>query len=85
MAFNPLLLWYVIQIYPSIHCEFTNPSIHPSIDLNQTDKILQEFDAVMAPCANNNDHFDLIDTASLLWRLNVSYSSLSIISSLQYR
>ena len=62
----------------SIHPLWIHQSIHPSIDLNQTDKILQEFDAIMAPCAKNNDHFDLLDTASLLWRLNVSYSSLSM-------
>ena len=41
-------------------------------DLNQTDKILEEFDQVMAPNMKPGNMFQLLDASSLLWRLNVS-------------
>ncbi|XP_011410522.1 PREDICTED: tetratricopeptide repeat protein 38-like [Amphimedon queenslandica] len=40
-------------------------------DLNQTDKILKEFDQVMAPNMKPGNMFQLLDASSLLWRLNV--------------
>ena len=48
-------------------------SINLLTDLNNTDKILEEFDSVMAPCMDSNNLFQLLDATSLLWRLNVSY------------
>ena len=43
-----------------------------SIDLEQLDKVLEEYDLVIAPSLSPNNLSGLLDASSMLWRLNVS-------------
>ena len=63
-----------ISVHLSIHPCFSLSiqfSINLLTDLNNTDKILEEFDSVTAPCMDSKNLFQLLDASSLLWRLNV--------------
>ena len=64
-----------ISVHFSIHLLYIlsiQLSINLLTDLNNTDKILEEFDSIMAPCMDSDNLFQLLDASSLLWRLNVS-------------
>ena len=45
---------------------------YSSADLNQIDKLFQEFDNMLVPNLSPENVFALLDASSILWRLNVS-------------
>ncbi len=43
-------------------------------DLNQIDKLFEEYDKSLLPNISPNNAFGLLDASSLLWRLNVRHT-----------